>query len=102
MNFARLLYAVKALRRPTVGHTYLQFLRTLWAFVNCQERIPELRWLYVEVTNVCNLKCKFCAYPKVEKTISRSITSQATFIDTIDQALDTGIKRFAMIRPISE
>jgi sulfatase maturation enzyme AslB (radical SAM superfamily) len=88
--------------RSMPGLTYWQLMRTIWAFLLGKERIPNQRWLYVEITNVCNLKCRFCAYPKVEKSISRKITSQQDFVHNIRQAQIAGIDHFGLTPTIGD
>jgi len=46
------------------------------------------------VTNICNAKCTFCAYPKVisSKTLSTGVMDEQTFKDVIDEWISLGGK----------
>lgn len=46
----------------------------------------------IEVSSVCNLKCRFCAYEK--KTTPRVNMSNAMFAEVLDQAVDLGFSEF--------
>lgn len=48
----------------------------------------------IEVTSICNLKCRFCAYQK--KSSTKVTMNNEFFIDCIDQALAMGFRRFSL------
>lgn len=57
--------------------------------------IPEpTTHLYIEPTNLCNLKCKFCAYPKV--TYKKQALPMSMFEKTINMATDYGFNNFGL------
>lgn len=73
----------------------------LFAFFG-QERIPETRWVYVEITNVCNLECKFCAYPKVSKAAAPRIISLDDFKARISMATAAGIRHIGLTPTVGD
>ena len=53
------------------------------------ERIPDpRRHLYIEPAGRCNLRCRFCAYPKKER--GKSIMTDDTFFGVVEAALEMG------------
>lgn len=57
--------------------------------------IPEPKThLYLEPTNLCNLKCKFCAYPKVN--YKKRAQSNEVFEKIINDATTHGFKDFGL------
>lgn len=65
-----------------------------------KEYIPSKRWLYIETSNVCNLKCKFCAYPKI--SAEKQTMSNDLFINIVDQAISIGIDSFGLTPTVGD
>lgn len=65
-------------------------------------RLPLQRWIYIEVTRVCNLKCKFCAYPKVAAQGSREVLGQSDFAKRITQAVAAGFSRIGLTPTVGD
>lgn len=60
-----------------------------------REFIPARRdCLSIETSSICNLKCRFCAYPK--KTSPKVVMDEAFFRDCIAQAVELGYERFEL------
>lgn len=60
-----------------------------------REFIPQRRdCLSIETSSICNLKCRFCAYPK--KQSAKVVMEDAFFRDCIAQALELGYDRFEL------
>jgi 2-iminoacetate synthase ThiH len=60
-----------------------------------REFIPNYRGsLAIETSSVCNLACRFCAYPK--KTSPKVVMKDAFFKDCVRQALDMGYRNFPL------
>jgi len=60
-----------------------------------REFIPAKRsMLHIETSSICNLECKFCAYPK--KSSPKVNMSDENFFDYIEQALDLGLDHFQL------
>ena len=59
------------------------------------ERIPDpRRQLYVESAGLCNLRCRFCAYPKKQR--GKSIMSNESFYEIADSAVEMGYETLAL------
>ena len=59
------------------------------------ERIPDPRsQLYIEPAGLCNLRCRFCAYPK--KQSGKAIMASESFFGTVDAALEMGYATLAL------
>ena len=57
--------------------------------------IPRDRTLFhIETSSACNLKCRFCAYTK--KSTPKVSMSYDTFVETVEQAIRLGYKRFEL------
>ncbi len=54
----------------------------------------EVNFLNIEISGICNLKCKFCAYSK--KNSPKEVMSQELFEKTVNQAIALGYKRFEL------
>lgn len=61
--------------------------RLAWAYRRGETRLSvgPLR-LWVEPTNVCNLRCPMCATPKLGQEVPKGLMSLATFERVLDQA----------------
>jgi len=60
-----------------------------------REFIPNHRSsLAIETSSVCNLACRFCAYPK--KTSPKVVMKDAFFKDCVRQALEMGYRKFPL------
>lgn len=60
-----------------------------------RELIPARRdQLWIETSSLCNLACRFCAYPKKES--AKTTMPHELFVDLIEQATELGFRRFAM------
>ena len=57
--------------------------------------------LYIEVSNICNLRCRFCAYNKSLKN-KKLIMSNEIFFDIINQATDFGYDTFGLTPIVGE
>lgn len=58
-----------------------------------REFIPKTRdCLSIETSSICNLKCRFCAYPK--KQSARVVMGELFFQNCIAQALELGYDKF--------
>ncbi|PPR10595.1 MAG: hypothetical protein CFH41_01584 [Alphaproteobacteria bacterium MarineAlpha11_Bin1] len=55
---------------------------------------PPYSRLFVETVSFCNLKCKFCTYPK--NLHPRGVMDDALFRQSIDQASELGVKEIAL------
>jgi len=59
------------------------------------EFIPNpFEHLYIEVSNICNLRCKFCAYSK--STTEKSIMSNEMFFNIVNSAINFGYDTFGL------
>jgi hypothetical protein len=59
------------------------------------ERIPDpRRQLHIEPAGRCNLRCRFCAYPKKQR--GKSIMAGDTFSGVVEAALDMGYARIVL------
>ncbi|MBD3340690.1 MAG: radical SAM protein, partial [Candidatus Lokiarchaeota archaeon] len=56
--------------------------------------------LYVEVTNICNLRCRFCAYSK--STNEKIVMPNQKFFDIINQATEFGYHTFGLTPIVGE
>jgi len=57
--------------------------------------IPNpLEHLYIEVSSICNLGCRFCAYPK--KTLPKKVMPTPFFKHLIDRAVEYGYRDFGL------
>jgi sulfatase maturation enzyme AslB (radical SAM superfamily) len=54
----------------------------------------DLGVMAIEISSICNLKCKFCAYEK--KVTPKVIMSNEMFFDCVNQAVDLGYDRFEL------
>ena len=64
--------------------------------------IPNPReHLYVEVSNICNLRCRFCAYSKSLKN-KKLIMSNEMFFNTINKAINFGYDTFGLTPIVGE
>lgn len=60
-----------------------------------REFIPKRRdCLSIETSSICNLKCRFCAYPK--KASPKVVMDEAFFRSCVEQALELGYQRFEL------
>lgn len=60
-----------------------------------REFIPVHReMLCIETSSICNLECKFCAYPK--KQSPKVTMSDEFFFDCIEQALELGLRHYQL------
>ncbi len=66
-----------------------------------QLRVPSLtERLYITPSTICNLKCRFCAYPKT--SIPRQIMPDALFAEVVDKACEYGFTRFGLTPILGE
>lgn len=64
-------------------------------------RVPNPReCLYVVPSTICNLKCRFCAYPK--STLDRRVMPHRLFVEVIDKACDYGFDTFGLTPLLGE
>jgi sulfatase maturation enzyme AslB (radical SAM superfamily) len=64
-------------------------------------RVPHLlECLYVMPSTVCNLKCRFCAYPKT--SIAKRFMPQELFAEVIDKACAYGFTTFGLTPLLGE
>lgn len=54
----------------------------------------DLGSMSIEISSVCNLKCKFCPYEK--KVTPKVVMSNEMFFDCVNQAVDLGYDRFEL------
>lgn len=60
-----------------------------------REFIPSQReMLCIETSSICNLECKFCAYPK--KQSPKVNMSNEFFFDCIEQAVELGLRHYQL------
>lgn len=60
-----------------------------------RELIPRQRqMLCIETTSICNLECRFCAYPK--KQSPKVTMSNEFFFDCIEQAVELGLRHYQL------
>jgi len=52
----------------------------------------ENRQISIEISSICNLKCRFCAYEK--KVVPKTIMSNEMFFDSVNQAANLGYDKF--------
>lgn len=57
--------------------------------------------LYIEVSNICNLRCKFCGYSKSLMN-KKSIMSNEMFFDIINRATEFGYSTFGLTPIVGE
>ena len=77
------------------------FLKTLNGKINFflkRQKIPDIYdHINIESTSVCNLKCKFCAYPKRDlEAVPHSTMSIDLFKETVNQAISIGYKKIGL------
>jgi len=54
----------------------------------------DLGTMSIEISSICNLKCRFCAYEK--KLTPKIIMSNEMFFDCVNQSVDFGYDRFEL------
>jgi len=54
----------------------------------------DLGIMSIEISSLCNLKCRFCAYEK--KLTPKVVMSNEMFFDCVNQSVDLGYDRFAL------
>lgn len=95
-NINRAFNLVKKLTKNRFNSTY--FADIITTSINRlirNEFIPDPKErLYIEVSNICNLRCKFCGYSK--STAKKSIMSNKVFFNIINKATDFGYVRFGL------
>jgi len=62
--------------------------------------IPEV--LYIECTNVCNARCVFCYYPKIEATLPRSYMDLEAFEKVVHDYASIGGRRIALTPTVGD
>jgi len=69
---------------------------------NCERvRVPNLlECLYIVPSTVCNLKCRFCAYPK--SSIARQVMPAGLFAVIVDKACTYGFSTFGLTPLVGE
>ena len=102
-NVFRVSALFRRVTRNTINVNYYADLITMKInrlFKN--EFIPNPKeHLYVEVTNICNLRCKFCGYSKSLRT-KKLIMSNETFYNIIEQATKFGFDTFGLTPIVGE
>ena len=82
-------------------HMFKNFLKVLNGRINFflkKQKIPDIYdHINIESTSVCNLKCKFCAYPKRDlEAVPLATMGIELFKSTVDQAVSLGYKKIGL------
>ena len=80
---------------------FKNFLKILNGRINFflkKQKIPDIYdHINIESTSVCNLKCKFCAYPKRDlEAVPLATMDIELFKNTVDQAISLGYKKIGL------
>lgn len=101
-NLVRIFVLIKRFTKNKYWSTY--FADRITISLNRiirNEFIPNPKeHLYIEVTNICNFRCKFCAYSKT--TNNKVIMSNDTFFNIINEATNFGYDTFGLTPIVGE
>ena len=101
----RNIFRVSALARRVTGKNMDYYADMISMKINRlirNEFIPNPKeHLYVEVTNICNLRCRFCGYSKSLNN-KKLIMTNETFFEIINKATEFGYDTFGLTPIVGE